>query len=147
LPFPATRLVGILSWEWMQICEICFYMKHFCITILSFLWWVGGLILLYMLYIVHNFYGTLLDAFLLFLHCYTDYDGLALGSKFVGISTIHCELCQGLWYWSKPPYSQRDMEGSQVLCSAFILRKHYSVQSGKFDVFLDSCFLKSIFQQ
>jgi len=26
----------------------------------------------------------------------TDYDGLALGCKYVGISTIHCKLCQGL---------------------------------------------------
>lgn len=35
------RLVGILSWEWMLNCETCFYMRHFCITTLSYLWWVG----------------------------------------------------------------------------------------------------------
>lgn len=45
----------------------------------------------------------------------TDDDGLAMGSKFVGISTIQYKLSQDFWSWSKPPYSQRDMEGSQVL--------------------------------
>jgi len=58
----------------------------------------------------------------------TAYDGLALGSKFVSISTIHCKLCQGLWSWSIPPYSQRDMEGSQVLWSAFILEKTFNAK-------------------
>lgn len=69
----------------------------------------------------------------------TDYDGLALGSEFVDISTIHCKLCQGFWSWSKPPYSQRDMEGSQVLCLLF--EKTLFMLSGKlFDVSLVSRF-------
>jgi len=52
---------------------------------------------------------------MIFAVTFTDCYGLALGSEFMGISTIQCKLSQDLWSWSKSPYPQRNMEGSQVL--------------------------------
>jgi hypothetical protein len=49
-----------------------------------------------------------------------------LESGFVGISTIQCKLSQDFQSWSKPPYSERDMEGRQFLC-LHLWKKNYSM--------------------
>lgn len=109
------RRAGTLSWEWVLISGIYFFMKHFCITILFFLWWV----LLTLWYHSSNkcfdnqyaWYQACSP--MLFFCCFLilDYDGLALGSEFVGFCPDICELCKNIWSWPQSSNTQRNMEG------------------------------------